>query len=210
MGASAIYGPNQWPAHLPELREAVLGYWRLCDGIVDRLLSVFEHALGLAPATMRSLFDAPVTNMTLLHYPPSAPEQPGIHPHKDTNVLTLLHPDPVGGLQVRTRSGEWIDARCPSDALLVNTGDMMEVWSGGRFLSTPHRVTNASGQERYSFPYFSVPRHDVVIEPMVTPVPGYNSRPPITVGPWSLEVWRTNWPDATPEDDTSHLGTIDF
>lgn len=207
---SPIYGPNRWPADLPDLQPLVLDYWRCCDHVEYHLLAAFEVALGLEPLRLRSLFRAPVSNMTLLHYPPTSPGQAGIHPHKDTNVLTLLHPDPIGGLQVRTRSGEWIEALCPPDALLVNTGDMMEVWSGGRFLSTPHRVTNASGQERYSFPYFSVPGHDVVIEPMVTPVPDYVPRPPITVGPWSLEVWRTNWPDATPEDDASHLGTIDF
>jgi len=209
---SPLYGANRWPDHVPELQARVLRYWRACDQITDRMLAVFEAALGLPAGRLRSLFTVPVTNMTLLHYPPTRPEEDvaGIHPHKDTNVLTLLHPDPVGGLEVRSRDGNWIEATCPNDALMVNTGDMMEVWSGGRFLSTPHRVINTTGAERYSFPYFSVPDHDVVVTPMVDPKPGFVPREPVSVGPWSLEVWRTNWADARPEDDTAHLGTIDF
>lgn len=156
------------------------------------------------------MFAAPVTNMTLLHYPPSEPTEGsyGIHPHKDTNVFTILHPDPVGGLLVRTTAGEWIEATCPLEALLINTGDMMELWSGGRFVSTPHQVVNTTGKERYAFPYFLAPSHDVTIEPLVEPVPGFDRIEPIEVGPWSVEVWRTNWPDAIPADDNLHLGTV--
>lgn len=48
-----------------------------------------------------------MTNMTLLHYPPQAPEEEGfgIPPHKDTDALTIIAPDPVGGLEVRPRIG---------------------------------------------------------------------------------------------------------
>lgn len=208
---SAIYGPNRWADHPANMAEVVLDYWAACDRIANSLLRVFEHALGLDPAALTSRFDHPVTNMTLLHYPPSTPDENihGIHPHKDTNVLTILHPDPIGGLFVRTRDGDWIEATCPEGALLVNTGDMMEVWSGGRFVSTPHKVVNTTGKQRYSFPWFLVPSHDEIIEPLVPLQPGFERRDGVEVGPWSLEVWRTNWPDAIPADDDSHLGTLD-
>jgi len=103
----------------------------------------------------------PLTNMTLLHYPPQLTESKrmGIHPHKDTDGLAILAPDPVGGLMVRHRDGsEWIGVDPPGDALNVNIGDLLEVWSGGYLVSTPHKVINTSGTERYSFRYFAVPR----------------------------------------------------
>ena len=93
----------------------------------------------------------------------------GFRPHKDTDALTVLAEDPVGGLMVKCRdSDEWIDAAAPGNALTVNIGDLMELWSGGYFVSTPHKVVNASGAERYSFPYFAVPRFDTVIVPLIT------------------------------------------
>jgi isopenicillin N synthase-like dioxygenase len=97
--------------------------------------------------------------MSLLHPSPSVPNEAsyGIHPHKDTNVFTILHPDPVGGLLVRTTAGEWVEATCPPGALLVNTGDMMELWSGGRFVSTPHQVVNTRGGNVMHFPIFLRP-----------------------------------------------------
>ena len=208
---SAIYGPNRWAEHPADMSEVIRSYWEECDRVAMALLGAFEQGLDLPAGEMTKRFTHPVTNMTLLHYPPSTPDEDvhGIHPHKDTNVLTLLYPDPVGGLFVRTRSGDWIEATIPSDALLVNTGDMMEVWSGGRFISTPHKVVNTTGQERYSFPWFLVPSHDEIIEPLVSPQPGFSRSEGVEVGPWSLEVWRTNWPDAEPSDTDSHLGTLD-
>ncbi len=208
---SAIYGPNRWADQPENMADVVLEYWSACDKLAAALLGVFEMSLGVPAGDLARRFEHPVTNMTLLHYPPSTPDEDvhGIHPHKDTNVFTILYPDPVGGLFVRTRTGEWIEAEPAPDALLVNTGDMMEVWSGGRFVSTPHKVVNTTGQQRYAFPWFLVPSHDEVIEPLVELQPGFVRTAPLEVGPWSLEVWRTNWADAEPVDDTSHLGTLD-
>ena len=204
-----LYGPNRWPEHCPEARELVLEYWRHLDDLTYLLLSLLEDGLALERGSMIDAMAAPLTNMTLLHYPkrPSGQMPSGIHPHKDTDILTIIAPDPVGGLEVRTPDGQWIEPDCPTDGVIVNIGDMLEVWSGGRLVSTPHRVVNNSGLERYSFPYFAVPRHDVVITPLMPPLEGFD-RPPVHCGHWSREIWRTNWQDESPKDDTPELGTI--
>ncbi len=206
-----LYGPNRWLDEIPEMRPVVLAYWEACDRVSDTLLRIFAQTLGLDTDEFLAMFDAPITNMTLLHYPPQDPEDesPSFHPHKDTNAFTILFPDPVGGLRLQKRDGSWIDAECPADALLINIGDMMELWSGGRFVSTPHQVINTTGAERYSFPHFVVPTHSAVVQPLVDPVPGFDRVDPIPVGHWSAEVWRTNWPDQQPADESLHLGTLD-
>ena len=205
-----LYGPNRWPASLPELAPVIREYWSACDRAAAPMLDAFADALGIAPATFRSWHEAPLTNMTLLHYPPQPPvgDAMGIHPHKDTNVITLLHPDPVGGLEVRAADGTWLEPDAPPDALVVNVGEMLELWSGGEFTATPHRVINRSGAERYSFPFFVVPRHDIVVKPVVDPQPGFD-KAPMPVGPLSAEVWRTNWPDEAPSTAGYDLGTLD-
>ena len=95
----------------------------------------------------------------------------------------------------RPGNERWLSADSPDDALIVNIGDMLEVWSGGYFVSTPHKVVNSSGRERYSFPYFAVPRFDVTISPLRKPQPGFEHRE-IEVGPASRAIWQSNWPTA--------------
>jgi isopenicillin N synthase-like dioxygenase len=90
----------------------------------------------------------------------------------------------------------------------VNVGDLLEVWSGGRLVSTPHRVANPDGAERYSAPFFVVPNHGVVVEPLLEPVAGFEPRS-VPVGAVTAEVWRTNWPDEEPSDTDTHLGTVE-
>jgi isopenicillin N synthase-like dioxygenase len=55
-------------------------------------------------------------------------------------------------------------------------------------------VTNRSASQRQSFPYFSVPRFDVVVEPLLPRVPGFQ-RGPLQSGAASHAIWYSNWPD---------------
>lgn len=52
------------------------------------------------------------------------------------------------------------------DAFVVNVGDMLHRMSNGKLLSTPHRVINASGRERYSIPFFFDPHVTTEIAPL--------------------------------------------
>lgn len=213
-----LYGPNRWIAAVPQMEAVVSQYWLACERLTMRLLDVIAESLELDAHALRAWHNEPLTNMTLLHYPAS-PASPvstaphggtaaaGIHAHKDTNVLTVLHPDPVGGLEVQTPDGDWITVDTPNDALVINTGEMLELWSGGRFAATPHRVVNRTGRRRYSFPWFLVPRHDVVVEPLVSCVAGFEPTT-MPVGSLSAEVWRTNWPDEQPSSDQFDLGSL--
>lgn len=198
-----LYGPNKWPHRPVGLRAAVLDYWQECDRVANVLLQALAGVLGIDPVVFRSAFDKPLTNMTLLHYPPreAAEDHFGIHPHKDTDALTILAPDPVGGLYVRRQGHkQWLSADAPVDALIVNIGDMLEVWSGGHFVSTPHKVVNSTGRARYSFPYFAVPRFDVRVAPLVAAQPGFE-RTAIPVGNASRKIWQSNWSDAAAIDE---------
>ena len=56
---------------------------------------------------------------------------------------------------------------------------MLERLTGGRFVSTPHRVVNRSARPRLSFPFF----YDPDFEAVMTPVPGA-PRPPSSQGRW--------------------------
>ena len=205
--ACDLYAPNIWPPTAADVRTPILRYWDELALLCDDLLTALCESMGINVHTVLRAMESPLTNMTLLNYPPTAPTPDtwGIHPHKDFNVLTVLAHDPVGGLEVRDRNGEWIDAACPANAMVVNVGDMLELWTGGRLVSTPHRVVNRSGRQRQSFPFFCKPRWDVVVEPLLPPIPGFD-RLPLHVGTSAADIWYSNWPDAASSDPAQVLG----
>ena len=85
--------------------------------------------------------------------------------HSDFGVLTILQQDNLGGLQVRNQSGDWIEAMPIENTFVCNIGDLLERWTNGRLVSTPHRVLNRSGKSRFSIPIFCDPASDAVIDP---------------------------------------------
>ena len=109
--------------------------------------------------------------LKLNHYPPQdAPPDAdiiGVRSHTDYGAFTILWQDDLGGLEILNKSGEWVVVPPMPDSFVINIGDMMQVWSNGRFSSTSHRVINRSGRDRYSIPMFVQPDYDTVIEPLI-------------------------------------------
>jgi len=81
----------------------------------------------------------------------------GVVPHSDSGGFTILWQDDNGGLEVQSKSGEWVGAPPIDDTFIVNLGNIMQIWTNGRFSSTPHRVINRAGRDRYSIPSSSIP-----------------------------------------------------
>jgi isopenicillin N synthase-like dioxygenase len=159
-------GLNAWP-DLPGLRTTLLAYFDACARLGARLHRAFAADLGLAPDFFADKIDRPMAVLRLLHYPPApadmAEGQMGAGEHTDYGNLTLLATDSVGGLEVRTRAGEWIAAPVRPDAFVVNIGDCMMRWTNDIYVSTPHRVVNRSGRERYSIAFFFDPNPDAEV-----------------------------------------------
>ena len=136
------------------------------ERLTDALLRGFALALELPEGYFTGFYKKPLTQINLLHYPPRPPQtgvrQFGLRPHSDTTAFTILVQDNVGGLQVE-RNGDWIEVPPIAGTYVINIGDMMARWTNDRFASTPHRVINRSGAERYSVPYFAIPDFDAVV-----------------------------------------------
>jgi isopenicillin N synthase-like dioxygenase len=164
----ALVGLNQWPAGEAAFRAALEKYYREVLELGQRILSGFAIALSLPPDYFRPMYRYPLVRARLLHYPPQqedpADGQFGAAAHTDYGTITVLWQDDVGGLQVRNRAGKWIDAPCIDGTFVINIGDMLQLWSNDLFVSTPHRVINKSGRERYSIPVFYDPDYDAKVE----------------------------------------------
>lgn len=176
-----LAGPNQWPEWLPEFRPVVAGYHDLMVRLGLRLVALVEEGLACPPGELGVHFHQPTTWLRLLHYPVRPVDAPddlyGSAPHSDFGFLTLLAQDKVGGLQVMSAEGNWLDVPPMPGAFVMNVGDMLHQWSNGVLRSTPHRVINVSGVERYSCPFFFDPHVSTIIAPLASCVqPG---QPPV-------------------------------
>ncbi|MCG6858631.1 MAG: hypothetical protein LJE67_11265 [Salaquimonas sp.] len=108
-----------------------------------------------------------MANLRLLHYPPAPSRletgQLGAGEHTDYGCITLLATDGVGGLQVRTRAGDWLDAPHVPGAFVCNIGDCLMRWTNDIYVSTPHLVVSPAGRERFSIAFFLDPNPDADI-----------------------------------------------
>ncbi len=186
------FRPNVWPDEVPRLRPALTEYLGRMRTLSQDLMSVCAVALGLPGDHFAPYLTHPTYGFNLNWYPP--PRRVGtprsgqyrIGPHTDFGTVTILDREPgLGGLQVYTADGEWVDPPFDPAAFTINIGDLMARWTGDRWRSTRHRVLApppaASEEDLLSLVYFSEVDHNAVIESLPAPI-GSNSYPPVVWG----------------------------
>lgn len=161
---------NLWPAELPTFRPQMEGFLQQCIATADRVLQAFAVALQQPEDFFVSAHDQHHHTLRLLHYPALPADfsaqggESRAGAHTDYGSITLLFQDQAGGLEVRTRAGEWIAATPIPGTVVVNTGDLMHRWTNHVFCSTPHRVNlHTSARDRYSIAFFCHPNHNADI-----------------------------------------------
>lgn len=160
-----------WPPESPGLRPALAAYMRACEELAFRLLGAVSANLGMPAGYLDHGFRPHTSFLRLNYYPPCPePASPtdvatpgrghlGVNHHTDAGALTLLLQDDVPGLEVR-RQGAWHGVEPRDDALVINIGDVVQVWSNDRYRAALHRVRASSERARYTAPFFFNPGSD--------------------------------------------------
>lgn len=192
-----LQGPNQWPAGQPALRQAALAYMSALEDLGRRIVRLIARGLGVSDTYFDHHFEQPTTFLRLLHYPPQPKEEGlfGSAPHTDYGFITLLAQDDRGGLEVRGHDGNWIAAPPIDGTFVLNVGDILSRWTNGRLASTPHRVINLSGKDRYSQPFFFDPSMECTVAPLEECLaPGEDPQfPPVRYGDYLMERIDKNY-----------------
>jgi len=164
-----LSGPNQWP-EIKNFKEVLEKYTSQMTKLGRNLMRLALLSSGVSDLSVMKSFDTPTIWLRLLHYPPIPKTSPsdlyGSAPHTDFGCLTILVQDEIGGLQVQTKEGKWIDVPKVEESFVVNVGDMLSRLTNGLLRSTPHRVINKSGRERFSCPFFFDPHTNAIIQPL--------------------------------------------
>ena len=157
---------NKWPPGMTEFRQAVVAYFQTMRALAHRMLPAFALALDLPADYFESDFIGPSSTVRLIEYAPQLSDEAdlfGFAPHTDGSFITFLPQSKFSGLQVRTKSGEWIMPPDMPGTLVVNTGEMLAHYSNDRFVPTPHRVINRNASKRHAMPFFYGPNRYKVI-----------------------------------------------
>jgi isopenicillin N synthase-like dioxygenase len=166
-------GESQWPDEkvLPGFAAFMKAHMKRRVALAQRLVRAFALSLELPEDHFDEMFRFPGGTMIFNYYPPTgalAEDQWNFSPHTDYGAFTLLLQDALGGLQARNSAGEWIDVPPIEGTFVVNLGDMFQMWTNDRYVSTLHRVVNSSRKARISVPFFNYPQGRTVIRCLPT------------------------------------------
>ncbi|TFK31163.1 hypothetical protein BDQ12DRAFT_640319 [Crucibulum laeve] len=147
--------------------------------VLDPILKLLSLGLELPEDTLSRLHTFAGDGETWLrfmkYYPRSEDEElktrnVWFKGHTDLGTITILFSQPISGLQILTREGEWKWIRHIENALVINTGDSLEFLSGGFYRPTIHRVVqppqDQRGYTRLGVFLFAVPDDNVKLAPL--------------------------------------------
>jgi isopenicillin N synthase-like dioxygenase len=192
-----LRGPNQWPPALPDLRPTVVAWMDEMARLGDTVLRALALGLGQeADYFDQFMHPDPEVLVKIIRYPGRAERGQGVGPHHDSGLLTFIHQDDVGGLQVQA-GGQFVDAPGVPGCYVLNLGEMLQLATEGYLRATRHQViTPPSGADRVSVAYFYNPRMEARMQPIVLPdhlaaaAPGgqnHNPADPV------FDVYGENW-----------------
>jgi isopenicillin N synthase-like dioxygenase len=184
------YQPTLWPK-INEFKKTWATYYAAMEDLAKRIMAAFAEALGLESSYFDRFISNPISALRALHYPTTTDaiieKQQRAGAHTDYGSLTILLPQ-VGttGLQIKKKNS-WIDVPALEDCLIINIGDLMELWTAGRWVSTLHRVIARPNQPpRKSLAYFHQPDWDSIINPINS-----NNYESVVSGPYLMDKFKS-------------------
>lgn len=171
----APYESTPWPSSPTGFQAILEEYGMACHQLALQLIAIcceglhadrlaLEHHFQHDHSSFLRLNCYPLTDpLTATDTPPTG--SLGISQHTDSGAMTVLLQDEIAGLQVLSRD-RWVDV-CPmNEALTINIGDMLQVWSNDQYRAPLHRVRASQTVARYSAAYFCNPSYETIVEPL--------------------------------------------
>ncbi|KAE9619643.1 hypothetical protein Lal_00038248 [Lupinus albus] len=151
-----------WPSSPADFRHAAGTYAEETKYLFLTIMEAMIESLGIIEANqeketkendnniVQDLKDG--SQMMIANFYPQCPEPNltlGMPPHSDYGFLTILLQDEVEGLQIQFQE-KWVTVQPIPNALVINVGDHLEIYSNGKYKSVLHRVVVNSMKSRRS------------------------------------------------------------
>lgn len=176
---------TRWPENRAGFRDALTDFFESFTELSDTTMRMVFTALGMPQSAIDQImadgFGELHSSTARLNFYPAEDPVPGeergglnqlgdmaLHHHTDPGAITLLLQDDHGGLQANSKTHGWIDVPPLSGSIVVNIGDVLQVWTNDRCTAGMHRVLPVRSESgRYSTPFFYSPKYDAQITPWV-------------------------------------------
>ncbi|CAG8491956.1 15707_t:CDS:2 [Funneliformis caledonium] len=153
-----LRGENQWPENPGEFRSVFNEYINLMLRLGAHVMSAIALGLGLEEDFFEKFINESFWVMRVIGYPDlrSVKDKSRVNfscgEHTDYGYveINVTNDNTKGALQVQRKDGTWINADPIQGALVVNIGDMLNVWSNNVYKSTLHRVIHKGDDYRVS------------------------------------------------------------
>ncbi|KAL7610860.1 1-aminocyclopropane-1-carboxylate oxidase homolog 1 [Lactuca sativa] len=137
-----MYPNPPQPEELPSpCRDIMLEYSKQVMKLGSCILELISEALGLDPNHLLDMGCA--EGLAVLgHYYPPCPQPEltiGTNDHTDNDFITILLQDHVGGLKIFYQN-QWTNVRPIPGALVLNAGDLLQLVTNDKFVSSRHKV----------------------------------------------------------------------
>ena len=165
---NATIDEHRWPSN--EFKELMQLFFAECLERAFLLQRILAKALNLDENFFVKFHSGQNISLRLLHYPACRSDevshsQLGAGAHSDYGLTTFLFQDSVGGLEICDQNGKWQDIEPDNSVVLINSGDLLERWTNGKYRSTLHRVKPMTrGRDRFSIAFFVDPDSDTEIK----------------------------------------------
>ena len=165
---NATIEENRWPS--VEFKELMQLFFAECLERAFLLQRILAKALNLEEDFFVKFHSGQNISLRLLHYPVCSSDkvqdsQLGAGAHTDYGLTTFLFQDSVGGLEICDQDGNWQDVEPDKSVVLINSGDLLERWTNGKYRSTLHRVKPMTlGRDRFSIAFFVDPDSDTEVK----------------------------------------------
>ena len=165
---NATIEENRWPS--VEFKELMQLFFAECLERAFLLQRILAKALNLEEDFFVKFHSGQNISLRLLRYPVCSSDkvqdsQLGAGAHTDYGLTTFLFQDSVGGLEICDQDGNWQDVEPDKSVVLINSGDLLERWTIGKYRSTLHRVKPMTrGRDRFSIAFFVDPDSDTEVK----------------------------------------------
>ena len=167
----------QWPASLPEFRPVIEAFYDACNAVSRRILRSISLSLGMPSEALDPCFAPEHTSFLRLNYYPECPTPArptdasvareghlGVNQHTDSGAVTVLFQDQPGLEVFHEKAWKLIEPR--RDALVINIGDIVQVWSNDRYHAALHRALVRPDVERFTAAFFLNPPYSADYAPL--------------------------------------------
>lgn len=177
--------PNQWPQEtegsgVDGFKVDMEDFFAECKAMHVEVMRAIAVGMGLDEAFFDGFVDVGDNTLRLLHYPEVDTNVFKVNPgqvragehsvssvpwpirgtsdiSQDYGSITLLFQDNRGGLQVKSPTGQFVDATPIEGTVVINAGDLLARWSNDTIKSTIHRVVEPPRKEGQTYP----PRYSI-------------------------------------------------